>query len=102
MSTETRRFVQKRASNYSRKLKSSLNSLSVKDTRRWAYCTKNHNLVFNWRLIALPSDLADYVVLHEISHLREFNHSRGFRYALASLCPDIKEKEAMLKKYAID
>ena len=50
----------------------------------------------------MPSDLADYVVLHEISHLREFNHSRGFRYALASLCPDFKEKEAMLKRYVID
>jgi len=102
MSTETRKFVQKRLSNYRRRLISSFNGLSVKDTRKWAYCMKNHHLVFNWRLIALPSDLADYVVLHEISHLREFNHSRGFRYALASLCPDFKEKEAMLKRYVID
>jgi predicted metal-dependent hydrolase len=50
----------------------------------------------------LPRELADFVVLHEISHLREFNHSRRFRYTLATLCPDFKEKEATLKRYAYD
>jgi predicted metal-dependent hydrolase len=100
MSSATKRYVRRRLDNYRQAFKLHLNGFSVQDTKRWAYCLRNHHLVFNWRLIALPSELADYVVLHEICHLREFNHSRSFRCALASLCPDFKEKEAMLKRYA--
>jgi hypothetical protein len=47
----------------------------------------------------LPRELADYVILHELSHLKELNHSRRFKYELASICPDFKEKEAMLKRF---
>jgi predicted metal-dependent hydrolase len=102
MSSETKRYVCRRLNNYRQTFKLHLNGFSVKDTRRWAYCLKDHHLVFNWRLIALPTELADYVVLHEISHFREFNHSRSFRYALASVCPDFEEKETSLKSYLVD
>ena len=44
-----------------------------------------------------PRDLADYVVLHEVSHLREFNHTGGFRALLFSLCPDFIEREQALR-----
>jgi hypothetical protein len=102
MSNQTGILVRRRLDAYRLKHGLSFNGFSVKDTKRWAYCTKDGYVVFNWRLSALPRELADFVVLHEIGHLREFNHSHRFRYALATLCPDFKEKEAMLKRYVYD
>lgn len=69
------------------------------DTKKWAYCKRDGRLVFNWQLIALPRELADYVVLHEVTHLSEFSHSNRFKRKLALICPDFREKEAMLKRY---
>src|SRR6266571_615275 len=40
-----------------------------------------------------------YVILHELAHLREFNHSRRFKYLLASVCPDFRDREMMLKRF---
>ncbi|MGA2972591.1 MAG: YgjP-like metallopeptidase domain-containing protein [Candidatus Bathyarchaeia archaeon] len=102
MSNETRKFIQRRFGKYRSKFRLSFKDFSVSNTRRWAYCTKDGQVVFNWRLSALPTELADYVVLHEINHLREFNHSQSFRYALASVCPDFKEKQARLRSYLVD
>jgi hypothetical protein len=53
--------------------------------------------VFNWQLIALPKELIEYVIDHEIAHLLEFNHSTNFHKRLASLCPNFRERENMLK-----
>ncbi len=99
MKTETEKLVRKRLNHYSKKLKLSFNRFSVHETKKWAYCTKNRRLVFNWRLVALPKKLSDYVILHELTHLGEFSHSRRFRYLLASVCPDFKERESMLKLF---
>jgi predicted metal-dependent hydrolase len=97
MKTETEKLVRKRLTHYSKKLRLSFNSFSVQETKKWAYCTKNRKLVFNWQLSALPKNLSDYVILHELTHLGEFSHSRRFKYLLAAVCPDFKERESMLK-----
>jgi predicted metal-dependent hydrolase len=74
----------------------SLGNVSVKNTKRWGYCTKDGDLVFTWQLIALPDTLAGYVMLHELAHLVEFNHSKRFWAKLASVCPDYKEQQHAL------
>jgi hypothetical protein len=102
MRSQTRRFLQRRLQAYTRQFRLSLNGFSVQDTKKWGHCTKDRRLVFNEQLIALPRDLADYVVLHEITHLGEFNHSAKFRHKLASICPDFREKEAMLKRFLLN
>ena len=73
-----------------------LGNVSVKNTKRWGYCTKDGDLVFTWQLIALPDTLAEYVMLHELAHLVEFNHSKRFWAKLASVCPDFKERQHAL------
>jgi len=73
-----------------------LGNVSVKNTKRWGYCTKDGDLVFTWQLIALPDRLAGYVMLHELAHLVEFNHSKRFWAKLASVCPDFKEQHHAL------
>jgi predicted metal-dependent hydrolase len=74
----------------------SLGNVSVKNTKRWGYCTKDGDLVFTWQLIALPDTLAEYVMNHELAHLFEFNHSKRFWAKLASVCPDFKERQHAL------
>lgn len=99
MKSETEKIVRRGLASYSKKYGLSVNGFSVQETRKWAYCTKTGNLAFSWQLVGLPPDLADYVILHEMIHLKEFNHSRRFKYELASVCPDFREKEAMLKRF---
>ena len=74
----------------------SVGNISVKNTKRWGYCTKDGDLVFTWQLIALPDILAKYVMIHELTHLFEFNHSKRFWAKLASVCPDYREHKRAL------
>src|SRR5438034_10809203 len=90
MWSETETIVRERLQAMSKRFKLSFNDFVVKDIRKWAYCTRDRRLVFNWQLAALPDELVNYVILHELSHLREFNHSRRFKYLLASVCPDFR------------
>jgi predicted metal-dependent hydrolase len=72
----------------------------VREMRNWGYCTKSGRLSFNWQLIALPQRLREYVVLHELTHLSEFNHSAAFKRKLAAACPDFRQRERELDKIA--
>jgi hypothetical protein len=73
--------------------------VNIRDIRRWGYCTKSGRLVFNWQLIALPPQVAEYVVLHEYAHLFKFNHQKAFHKILANNCPEYKAREKELKKF---
>jgi len=99
MWNETEEVVRKKLRMLTKRFQLTFNDFIIKKTRKWAYCTRDRRLVFNWQLAALPDDLVDYVILHELAHLREFNHSRRFKYLLASICPDFREKENMLKRF---
>jgi len=72
----------------------------VREMRNWGYCTRSGRLSFNWQLIALPQRLREYVVLHELTHLYEFNHSPAFRKRMAAVCPDFRLREKELDKVA--
>ncbi len=96
---ETTKLVRERLAEFQKRLKFLYNSFLIRDIKKWGRCTRDGRLIFSGLLAALPRDLADYVILHELAHLREFNHSRRFKYLLASISPDYKEKEAMLKRF---
>jgi len=102
MKLETEKLVKRRLASYRKKYGFSFKGFSVQETRKWAYCTENSHLVFTWQLIGLPADLANYVILHEATHLKEFNHSKRFRYNLSSIVPDFKEKERMLRRFVAE
>lgn len=55
---------------------------------RWGSCSKRGNLNFSYRIALLPPVLADYVIVHELCHLGEFNHSPAFWALVARACPD--------------
>ncbi|KQP50322.1 SprT family zinc-dependent metalloprotease [Methylobacterium sp. Leaf108] len=74
--------------------------LTVRDTRsRWGSCTAAGDLNFSWRLILAPPVVLDYLVAHEMAHLREMNHSSRFWALLNDLCPHVEEAEAWLKRH---
>lgn len=75
-------------------------SLSAARTR-WGSCSRDTGIRLNWRLIHLPLDLIDYVVCHELAHLRQMNHSARFWSEVAKLCPDWQEKRQALKQQGL-
>jgi predicted metal-dependent hydrolase len=70
--------------------------VDVREIGKWGYCTRRGRLSFSWQLIALPDLLKEYVVWHELTHLRVFNHSIAFRDALSKVCPDFRNREREL------
>jgi predicted metal-dependent hydrolase len=65
---------------------------------RWGSCSARGNLSLNWRLIQAPPEVLDYVVVHELAHLREFNHSKRFWALVAAHCPEYKRWMRWLKQ----
>lgn len=77
--------------------------IAIKDTRsRWGSCSSKGNLNFSWRLLLGPETVLDYVVAHEVAHLKELNHSPAFWAHVATLCPDFKTQRAWLRKHSRD
>ena len=67
---------------------------------RWGSCSEKTGVRLNWRLIHLPEYLGDYVVVHELAHLHEMNHSAKFWAIVESVCPQWKTARAELKAVA--
>ena len=72
--------------------------VTIRDQRtRWGSCSTSGTLSFNWRLVIGPVAALDYVVVHELIHLRHHNHSRQFWDALTEAMPDWKPRAAWLR-----
>lgn len=67
-------------------------------TTLWGSCSRKGNLNFNIKLASLPEKLLEYVVVHELCHLREFNHGKGFWNLVEKTIPDHKECRSELRK----
>ncbi|GIM45096.1 hypothetical protein DNHGIG_06450 [Collibacillus ludicampi] len=65
---------------------------------RWGSCSTLGNLNFNWRLMMCPPEVIDYIIIHELCHLNEMNHSQRFWNLVALRCPNYKECELWLKQ----
>jgi predicted metal-dependent hydrolase len=99
MTEETWIIVDKIVLLFSPKLGVKASNIRVKRTSRWGYCNRSGELTFNWQLAGLPRDLSEYIILHEIVHLSEFNHSKHFKRKLESICPDYRSREIRLNDY---
>lgn len=71
----------------------------IKNTKsRWASCSERGNLNFNYKIVLLPPDVADYLVVHELCHLKEFNHSERFWALVSQCCPNYRETRSRLRE----
>ncbi len=73
--------------------------IALRDTTsRWGSCSANGNLGFSWRLVMAPPQVLDYVVAHEVAHLREHNHGKRFWAHVERLCEDARAARAWLRR----
>lgn len=75
------------------------NRIAIKDTRtRWGSCSGDGNLNFSYKLILMPMEILDYVVVHELCHRIYMNHSKEFWSEVERVIPDYKERRKWLKE----
>ncbi|HPX82802.1 MAG TPA: M48 family metallopeptidase, partial [Syntrophales bacterium] len=73
-------------------------SVRISEARsRWGSCSAANRLAFSWRLMIAPPAVIDYVVVHELAHLREKNHSPRFWALVGEICPDYRQRRRWLK-----
>ena len=75
-----------------------LTRISVRSQRtRWGSCGHNGHITLNWRLVLMPPSVRDYVLIHELMHLRRMDHSAAYWRLVASACPAYAESRAWLR-----
>ena len=86
-----------RTAYFARQIGVTYGRITVRDQKtRWGSCSQTGNLNFNFRLILAPSEVLDYVVVHELCHRRQMNHSAQFWQEVAQVLPDYRERKAWL------
>jgi predicted metal-dependent hydrolase len=99
LKAQTTAFIRDRIAHYNQYYKFRFGRISIRMQKsRWGSCSKTGNLNFNYKLVQLPEKLADYIVVHELCHLKEFNHSIHFWNLVAETIPDYKARRQELRK----
>jgi len=92
------RYLTDRTFDYARRMSVKPASIRVSNAKsRWGSCSAKKNVNFSWRLIMADDEVIDYVVVHELAHLIEYNHSTRFWKIVGTYLPDYKERRAKLK-----
>lgn len=71
------------------------------NSSNWGSCSSKKNINLNLNLMRVPAELQDYVILHELCHLRHMNHGKEFHALLESLCPGHRQLSAKLKDFKL-
>jgi predicted metal-dependent hydrolase len=75
--------------------------ISIRNQRwRWGSCNRSGHICLNWRLVTMPAPVRDYVLIHELMHLKRMDHSPKFWKLVAAACPAYKESRAWLRSHA--
>lgn len=100
--SEVLRFTTQKVEEWNRHYGFSYTKVSVRNQKtRWGSCSRQGSLSFNYRIIFLPPHLADYLIVHELCHLKEFNHSKKFWNLVAQAFPNYRELRRELRAYAL-
>lgn len=96
---EARRRISERVAEYSQALDAKPKRITIRDTTsRWGSCSTAKSLSFSWRLVMAPPPVLDYVVAHEVAHLRAMNHEPRFWRLVDSLVPHSEKSQAWLSE----
>ena len=91
-------LAQNRLSYFNRIYGFGFNKINIKNQKtRWGSCSRKGNLNFNYRIALIPERLADYIMAHELCHLKEFNHSQKFWSLVSLAIPDYLEIRSELR-----
>lgn len=91
-------IIPERVRLYQARMGENIGRICIKDVKsRWGSCSSKRNLNFNWRLVMAPMEVLDYVVVHELCHLKEMNHSKDFWALVEEILPDYKKSRNWLR-----
>lgn len=91
--------ITKRVSYFARLMGVSYRNITIREQKtRWGSCSSEKNLNFNWKLILAPPEVLDYVVVHELCHLKEMNHSKAFWDEVGKVMPEYETYKLWLKE----
>jgi predicted metal-dependent hydrolase len=94
------RTITEKVKTFSSKMGVDYHKVFIRDQRsRWGSCSARKNLSFNWRLIMAPESVIDYVIVHELCHLKEMNHSKTFWKAVNEYCPEWRQQRKWLNEH---
>ena len=94
-----RAVISQRAAYFAAKMGVTFGRISIRAQKtRWGSCSSRGNLNFNWKLILMPPEILDYVVVHELAHRKQMNHSKLFWAEVERVLPDYRERRRWLKE----
>ena len=97
---EAATLIEDRVRQYAARMMLSPGQVSFRDYKSmWGKCTSDGDLTFNWKLVMAPLDIVDYVVVHELAHLRFLNHSAEFWSVVETAIPDYRLRRKWLKDH---
>ena len=97
---DAKRLIPPRVEQFASEMGVEYNRITIRSQRtRWGSCSSKKNLNFNCLLMLAPDEVVDYVIVHELCHLREMNHSRKFWAEVERVLPDYKLSRDWLKRH---
>ncbi len=97
---EARLLVHKKLLEWNEYYKLPYKKVAIRNSRsRWGSCSVNKNLNFNYKIVFLTEELQDYLIVHELCHLKEFNHGEGFWSLVAETIPEHKRLRNELRLF---
>jgi len=98
---DARKLVSERLAHFNQFYNFTYQRVSIRDTRtRWGSCSRRGNLNFSYRLLDLTPENINYIIVHELCHLREFNHSPRFWLLVSQTIPDYRLRRRELRSLA--
>ena len=98
--TQTKKIIKKRVQHFEKIIGVKAKSITVVDSpRTWGTCNSNKDLTFNYKLSMAPTNVIDYVVIHELCHIHHMNHDRSFWRKVGMYDPNYKQHQAYLEKF---
>lgn len=92
--------LSEKAAFYAERLSVTYREIHIKDQKsRWGSCSSLGNLNFNWRILMAPESVCDYIVIHELCHLKHMDHSERFWRLVERNCPEYRQYRKWLKEH---
>lgn len=96
---DTARFAGEMTIAKAAQINETVKDVKIRRYRKWGVCKSNRTISFNYCISMLPKELQEYIVSHEVAHLKEMNHSRRFWNVVSGLCPNYRQLRRELKQY---
>ena len=95
---KAKEIIPRRTAYFAARMGVSYGRITIREQKtRWGSCSQKGNLNFNWKLVLMPPELLDYVVVHELVHRKEMNHSPSFWAVVEKELPDYRKRREELK-----